>query len=171
MPEVRCVDQDGKQIGVIPTKKALMMAQNSGLDLVEVSPRARPPVCRIMDYGKYKYEQGKKTKDQKKHSSTAKVKEIQFHANVGDHDYQTKLRHARKFLDHGHKLKVRLVFRGRENAHREFGFELINKLIEDCKDCAVVEQSPRLMGRNLQTLLSPIPAGKRKSKSEGGADS
>ena len=140
------------------------MAKERGLDLVEVSPTAKPPVCRIMDYGKYKYELGKKEKVAKKHQGGAgRVKEIKFHANVGEHDYDTKVRHLRDFLEAGHKTKVSLFFRGRENAHRELGFELMQKVIKDCEDLCDVEQRPQLIGRNLIMRLSPKSAKSKKS--------
>lgn len=126
-----------------------------GLDLVEVSPTAKPPVCRIMDYGKYKYEQEKKQRQAKKHQAATKMKEIKFHANVAEHDYQTKLRHAREFLEAGHRVKFSLYFRGRENAHRDLGFELMNRVIEDLKETGTVEQTPRMMGRTLFMLMCP----------------
>jgi translation initiation factor IF-3 len=153
VPEVRCIDQNGEQVGVVETREALALARKSGLDLVEVSPNAKPPVCRIMDYGKYKYDQEKKARQAKKHQSASKLKELKFHANVGEHDYQTKLRHGREFLEAGHKVKFSLYFRGRENAHRELGFELMNRIADDLKDIGTVEQAPRLMGRNLIMLL------------------
>lgn len=132
-----------------------MLAQQNGLDLVEISPQAKPPVCRIMDYGKFKYERDKKKKEAKKNQASAKLKEIKFHANVDEHDYDTKLRHAKEFLDAGHKVKVSLFFRGRENAHQELGYELMNRVKGDIKDIGQVEQEPRLMGRNLNMMLSP----------------
>ena len=122
--------------------------------MVEVAPTARPPVCRIMDYGKYRYEQGKKDKSTKR--GQTRVKEIKFHANVGDHDYDTKLRHAREFLAEGHRVKCSLYFRGRENDHREFGFEIMKRVIKDCEGIATPEAPPRMMGRSLLMLLTPV---------------
>jgi translation initiation factor IF-3 len=157
VPEVRLVDFDGSQVGVVPTSEALALARKRELDLVEVSATARPPVCRVMDYGKYKYELGKKEKGKK--SGQTRVKEIKFHANVGEHDYQTKLRRGLEFLEQGHRIKCSLYFRGRENDHREFGFDVLNRVIEDLKEKATVDQLPRMLGRNLVMLLSPIKTG------------
>lgn len=125
------------------------------MDLVEISPSAHPPVCRIMDYGKYKYELGKKEKVAKKHKVATRVKEVKFHANVADHDYQTKVRHIRDFLEAGHRIKVSLWYRGRERAHEEFGYEVMKRVIKDCSDISKVEQSPQLYGRNLIMRLTP----------------
>jgi translation initiation factor IF-3 len=140
------------------------MAQEQGMDLVEIAPNAEPPVCRIMDYSKFKYEQDKKEKAARKHQTQTKVKEIQFHPNVGDHDYQTKLRHAREFLEEGHRVKVALFFRGRESAHRELGFELVNRVIQDCQDLAIPEQAPKSIGRAIFMLLSPKPSIRARQK-------
>lgn len=162
VPEVRCVAADGAQIGVLPTREALSMALDQGLDLVEISPTARPPVCRIMDFGKYKYESGKKEKAQRRHQSQTRVKEVQFHLNVGDHDYETKLRHIREFLEEGHRVKVSLYYRGRENAHREMGYDLMNRVIADLKEFGAPEQMPKLMGRSLIMLMTPKPGLRQK---------
>ncbi len=136
-------------------RKALVLAHEAGLDLVEITATSKPPVCRIMDHGKFKYEQGKKKKEQKKKQIQVKLKEVKFHVNVGEHDYQTKLRHAFDFLKQGNRVKFSLLFRGRENAHRDIGFELMKRVIEDCKDVATVEQAPRLQGRNLFMMVVP----------------
>lgn len=155
VPEIRCIDENGEQLGVIPTRKALVLAHEAGLDLVEIAATSKPPVCRIMDYGKFKYEQDKKKKEQKKKQTNTKVKEVKFHVNVGDHDYETKLRHAHEFLEAGNRVKASLMFRGRENAHRELGFELMQRVIQDCAEYGTVEQAPKLMGRNIAMLLVP----------------
>ncbi len=160
IPEVRCIDVNGNQIGVVATREALMLAERAGLDLVEISPTARPPVCRIMDYGKYKYDLEKKAKQAKKHQAATKVKEIKFHPSVDTHDYNTKVRHVREFLEDGHRVKCTIFFRGREGAHRELGFDLIQRVIQDISDLGVVEQAPKQMGRMIMTLLTPKPAGK-----------
>ncbi len=160
VPEVRCIDADGEQVGIVSTRDALARAQQQGLDLVEVSPTAKPPVCRIMDYGKFKYDQEKKSKTQKKHAAATKVKELKFHANVDTHDYDTKVRHARDFLESGNRVKCSLFFRGREGAHQEIGFEVMNRVVEDLKDLASPEQPPRLMGRSIIMLLTPKPSTK-----------
>jgi len=164
VPQVRCIDPDGNQIGVIQTREALAKAQQVGLDLVEISPTAKPPVCRIMDYGKYKYELGKKERAAKRNKSSSKVKEIKFHANTAEHDYETKVRHAREFLEEGHPLKVSLWFRGREGAHRELGYQLLERVIQDIQDIGTVEQSPQMFGRNLIMRLTPKRTGKGQTK-------
>ncbi|AKJ65665.1 Translation initiation factor IF-3 [Kiritimatiella glycovorans] len=159
VPEVRLTGVKGEQIGVVQTRQAQRMADDAGLDLVEIAPTARPPVCRIMDYGKYKYEQDKKRKEAKKSQSQTKVKEVKFHVNVGDHDYETKLRHAREFIEDGNRVKGSLYFRGRENAHRDLGFDVMNRFVEDLSDIGTPEQKPRLMGRQIITLI--VPAKKK----------
>lgn len=137
VPEIRCIDEDGEQMGVIPTRQALVRAHETGLDLVEINATAKPPVCRIMDHGKFKYEQDKKKKEQKKKQSIVKLKEVKFHVNVGQHDYDTKMRHAFEFLEEGHRVKFSLMFRGRENAHRELGFELMKRIAKEDRKSVV----------------------------------
>lgn len=161
MPEVRCIDSDGSQVGIVPTREALLLAQKRGLDLVEISPQAQPPVCRVMDHGKFKFEIAKKEKMARKNSASGKVKEVKFHANVEAHDYQTKLRHIRDFIEEGHRVKVSLMFRGRENAHQELGYEVVKKVMEDCADIAVADREPQKMGRFLTVLINPKPATAR----------
>lgn len=155
VPEIRCIDENGEQMGIIPTRQALIRAHEAGLDLVEIAATSKPPVCRIMDHGKFKYEQDKKKKEQKKKQSVVKLKEVKFHVNVGDHDYQTKLRHTHDFLEDGNRVKISLQFRGRENAHRELGFELMKQVMADCAEQGTVEQAPRLLGRNIFMMLVP----------------
>jgi len=142
------------------TGEALRLSNEWGLDLVEISPTAKPPLCRIMDFGKFKYDKEKKKKEQKKHQVQTKLKEVKFRVNVGDHDYETKMRNLRKFIEHGDRVKVSLMFKGRENAHRELGFEVIQKVIQDTVDITSVDQAPRLQGRFITTILTP----KKKSK-------
>lgn len=142
-------------IGVIPLAQARQLAEEAGLDLVEISPNADPPVCRIMDYGRYKYEQEKREKAARKSHAAAKVKEIKFHANVDEHDYQTKVRHLREFIADGHRVKVSLFFRGRENAHQELGFEILNRVLRDCSDVVSPDQVPTKVGRALVMILAP----------------
>ncbi|HMP90549.1 MAG TPA: translation initiation factor IF-3 [Kiritimatiellia bacterium] len=161
VPEVRCVDIDGSQVGVVPTREALLLAQKRGVDLVEVSPQAQPPVCRVMDYGKFKFEQAKKEKQARQNQTNTKVKEVKFHTNVEEHDYQTKLRHIREFLDEGHRVKISLMFRGRENAHQELGYEVVKRVVADCADIATSDREPQKMGRFLSILISPKPASAR----------
>ena len=166
VPQIRCVAADGQQIGIITTREALAMAESQGLDLVEIAPTAQPPVCRIMDFGKYKYELEKKDKQSRKHHTNTRVKEIQLHPNVGDHDYETKVRHAREFLEEGHRVKVGLFFRGRENAHQEIGLAVMNRVIRDCQDIGMAEQPPKFLGRNIYMLLSPKPGTKERRQAE-----
>jgi translation initiation factor IF-3 len=153
-PEVRCIDENGNQIGILATRDAQQMAMKKGLDLVEVSPTADPPVCRIMDFGKYKYEQEKKERMARKNQTMVRVKEVKFHVNVGDHDYQTKVRHACEFLQEGHRVKLSLYFRGRENAHQDMGFAVLNRVAADCEAFGVIEQTPKFIGRNLVMMIS-----------------
>ncbi len=147
-------------LGVIPTREAMKLAQQKGLDLVEVSPNAEPPVCRIMDFGKFRYDESLKERQARKKAHRHSLKEIKFHANVAEHDYEYKVNHIREFLDKGHKVKVSLQFRGRENAHRELGFELIGRVIKELGETCVVESQPRMMGRTLMGILSPKSAKK-----------
>ncbi len=140
-------------LGVMPTKEAVNKARAHGLDLVEVSPNARPPVCRIMDFGKFRYEESRKKRQARQQKRGNQIKEIKFHSNVGEHDYQTKVNHVREFLEKGHKVKITLTFRGRENAHKELGFELVNKVLKDCEDLSVVDSRPKLMGRAIIAIL------------------
>lgn len=153
VPMVRCVRADGEMAGVMATRDALKLAQQDGLDLVEISPNADPPVCRIMDFGKYRYDESVKRKKARKQQHIRSVKEIKFHANVAEHDYETKISHAKKFLEKGHKVKLSLQFRGRENAHRELGFEVVNRALKDCGELAVVDMEPKLMGRSIVAML------------------
>lgn len=141
--------------GIIPTRDAIKMAQEEGLDLVEISPNADPPVCRIMDFGKFRYDEGMKRKNSRKqsrdHSRT--LKEIKFHVNIADNDYETKVNQARKFIEKGNKVKLSLQFRGRENAHRELGFELMNRVLKDMEDVCAVDSAPKMMGRSIIALV------------------
>jgi len=152
---VRCIGADGSQIGVISLSHARQLAEQAGLDLVEISPNADPPVCRIMDYGRFKYEQEKREKAARKAHVATRVKEIKFHANVDEHDYQTKVRHLREFIAEGHRVKVSLFFRGRENAHQELGFEIMNRVLRDCSDVVSPDQVPTKVGRALIMMLAP----------------
>ena len=161
--EVRViVAASGQQLGILKIQDALRLAQQAGLDLVEVAPTANPPVCRIVDFGKFKYEISKHDKDKK--SSSSKLKEIKFRVNISEHDYETKLRHAEEFLDKSNKVRVQLQFRGRENAHKELGMILMNKISADLSTMANVEQPPKLMGRAVTMTLAPLPANKRRRK-------
>ena len=141
---------------------ALKRAQGMDLDLVEVAPTANPPVCKIVDFGKFRYDISKQVKDRK--SAGAKLKEIKFRVNIDDHDYLTKIRHAEEFLDKGNKVRVQLIFRGREMAHQEFGMQLMHKVRDDLTTMAHVEMEPKIAGRNITMTLSPLPANKRKRR-------
>ncbi|MDQ8202019.1 translation initiation factor IF-3 [Pelagicoccus sp. SDUM812003] len=162
VPKIRVVGPDGKQFGIMDTKAALEIAQGAGLDLVEVAAQARPPVCRIMDFGKYVYEQQKKSKDSK--GTSSKTKEVKFRPRVEQHDYETKLRRAEQFLSKGNKLKLTLSFRGREMSHTEIGFETMKRAIADLETMGHADNQPRLVGRNINVMVSPLPANKRKPK-------
>jgi len=153
-PEVRVIDSDGKQVGILPLKEAMKIAEEQGLDLVEVSPNSNPPVCRIMNYGKYKYQQNKRLQEARKHQTIIQVKEVKVRPRTEEHDFEFKLRHVKRFLGEGNKVKISMLFRGREIAHPEFGKELLNRFIEEVKDLAIVEQAPRLEGRNMVMILS-----------------
>ena len=137
------------------TNVALHRAQQYGIDLVEISPTAKPPLCRIMDYGKYKYDQEKKKKEQKKHQIQTKLKEVKFRVNVEEHDYETKMRNLKKFIEHGDRVKISLMFRGRENAHRELGLEVMKRVIKDSVEYTTVDQMPRMQGRFINAVLVP----------------
>jgi len=154
-PEVRVINADGKQVGILPLKEAMRLAGEQGLDLVEVAPNATPPVCRIMNYGKYKYQLSKRTHEARKHQTVIQVKEVKLRPRTEEHDFNFKLRHAKRFLSEGNKVKVSILFRGREMAYPEFGVEMMKRFIEGVKDLVVVEQAPRMEGRNMVTLLAP----------------
>jgi len=152
---VRVIGEDGEQIGIMPTRDAIKLAGERGYDLVEISPRARPPVCKIMDYGKYKYELAKKAKDAKKKQRFLQLKEMRFRPKTEDHDYTFKMRHVREFLTQGSKVKIMVVFRGRERAHVEFGYKILDKLKVDLSDVGEPALTPRMEGRNLTLTFLP----------------
>jgi translation initiation factor IF-3 len=154
-PEVRVIDSDGKQVGILPLKDAVKIAEERGLDLVEVAPNSQPPVCRIMNYGKYKYQQNKRTQEARKHQTVIHIKEVKVRPRTEEHDFQFKLRHVKRFLGEGNKVKISILFRGREIAHPEFGKEILNRFIEGVKDIMVIEQAPRLEGRNMVMIMAP----------------
>ncbi len=149
------IDPDGNQIGVVPTDKAISTAMEFGLDLVEVSPNANPPVCKIMDYGRYKYEQDKKQQEAKKKQSTFQIKEIKVRPKTGDHDLEVKLGHIRRFIEKKDKVKVTVMFRGREITLSVLGRELLGRIAQETGDIAVVEQMPKFEGRTMVMILSP----------------
>jgi translation initiation factor IF-3 len=155
VPEVRLIDESGQQVGIIPTREALRIAQDRDLDLVEVAPDAKPPVCRILDYSKYKYEQIQKQKAARKHQQQINVREIKFRPKIAQHDYDTKKGHVMRFLKARDKVKVTIMFRGREMAHPERGEMILNRLAEELGELAVVEQRPQQDGRNMTMMLAP----------------
>ncbi len=155
VPEVRVIGQEGAQLGIIATPDALQMAEEHGLDLVEVAPNEKPPVCRIMDYGKYKYQQSKRLQQAKKKQKVILVKEIKLRPKTEEHDYNFKSQHVRRFLQDGHKAKVTIVFRGREMAHTELGRRILDRMAGELEDVSTVEQTPKQEGRNLAMVLSP----------------
>jgi len=153
--EVRVVDDEGGQLGILSLEEALAAAQERGLDLVEVSPNAAPPVCRIMDYGKYKYQTSKKAAEAKKKAARVELKEVKMRPKTEDHDFQFKVKHARRFLEEGNKVKVTVMFRGREVTHPEFGRRLLEKVTEEIQDIGLVETTPRMMGRFMSMVITP----------------
>ena len=160
-PKIRVVYGEGQQLGVMSTREALDKAKSVGLDLVEIAANADPPVCRIVDYAKYKYEQSKLKKTSKS-KGPAKMKEVKFRVRTEEHDYNIKCARAEKFLDEGHKVRVQLQFRGRENAHRDIGFVVMDRVKNDLKGMAHVDMEPKLAGRAIGMVLSPLPEEKRE---------
>jgi len=163
--EVRVIGDEGEQIGIMPPFEALKMAREKNLDLVEISPTAQPPVCRIMDYGKFLYQQEKREREAKKHQKTITVKEVKFRINVDDHDYDTKKNHVLRFLDEGDKVKATIFFRGREMTRQSLGRQILERLIKDVEHKGLVEFRPRQEGNTLHLILAPkkdVPAAKPK---------
>ena len=158
VPEVRLIDDQGQQIGVMKTPDALAFAQERELDLVEVAPEARPPVCRVLDYSKYKYEQAQKVKQARKHQQQITVREIKFRPKIAEHDYDTKKHHVERFLRHKDKVKVTIMFRGREVTHPERGTAILDRLAEELSELGVVEQRPMQEGRNMTMMMAPSKA-------------
>ncbi len=149
------MDKDGGQLGVLPLSEAIRLSEESGLDLVEVAPQADPPVCRIMDYGKYKYQQGKREREARKKQKTTDLKEIRMHVSIDEHDFLTKARHAEKFLKNGDKVKVSIIFRGREMGQTENGRKGLERFVIHLKDSAKAEQLPRQEGRFMSCVIAP----------------
>ena len=156
MPEVRLIGEDGEQVGIVPIQQALSMAEEAGVDLVEIAPLAKPPVCRVMDFGKFKYYEAKKAHEAKLKQKQIQVKEIKFRPGTDEGDYQIKLRNLIKFLQEGDKTKITLRFRGREMAHQEFGIRLLERVKADLEAYGTVEQFPKMEGRQLIMVLAPI---------------
>ena len=155
MPEIRLIDQDGGNAGVVTPAVAMEMAEEVGLDLVEISPGANPPVCKIMDFGKYKYEQQKKAAEAKKKQKIIEIKEVKFRPNIDTHDYDVKMRSVTKFLGEGDKVKVTLRFRGREMAHQELGRELLQRIAGDIEQIGKIEAMPKMEGRQMIMVVAP----------------
>ncbi len=164
VPEIRVILDEGDQLGVMPTHEALRLAEEKGLDLVEISPRAFPPVCRIMDYGKYKYEEAKKKQQARKRASTVETKEIKFRPKTEEHDMDFKVKHVRRFLEGGNKVRLAVVFRGREITHPKTGMNVLNRVVELCADIATVEATPNMEGRRMIMVIAPKPGVVRKAQ-------
>ncbi len=155
MPEVRLVGPAGEQVGIVRIEDALRLAEEADLDLVEVAPQARPPVCKLMDYGKFKYESAQKARESRRNQQMTVIKEQKLRPKIDSHDYETKKGHIVRFLGQGHKVKVTIMFRGREQSRPELGFRLLQRLAEDVADLGVVESSPKQDGRNMIMVLAP----------------
>ncbi|WP_245845077.1 translation initiation factor IF-3 [Pseudothioclava arenosa] len=154
-PEIRLIGADGENVGVVTPREALTMAEEAGLDLVEISPTANPPVCKIMDFGKFKYEQQKREAEARKKQKVIEIKEVKFRPGTDTHDYEVKMRSVMKFLENGDKVKVTLRFRGREMAHQQLGLELLNRVKEDVGDAGKIESMPKLEGRQMVMMIAP----------------
>src|SRR3954471_17223254 len=165
VPEVRVIAEED-QLGVMPTHEALRLAEEKGLDLVEISPRAFPPVCRIMDYGKYKYEQAKQKQKARKHASTVEIKEIKFRPKTEGHDMDFKVKHVRRFLEGGNKVRLAVVFRGREITHPQTGMNVLNRVVEATDDLSTVEVTPNMEGRRMIMIIAPKPNVVRKAQEQ-----
>ena len=163
VPEIRVI-LDEEQLGILPTHEALRLAEEKGLDLVEISPRAFPPVCRIMDYGKYKYEEAKKKQQARKRASTVETKEIKFRPKTEGHDMEFKVKHIRRFLEGGNKVRLAVVFRGREITHPKTGMNVLDRVVELCSDIATVEATPNMEGRRMIMVIAPKPGVVRKAQ-------
>ena len=162
--ECRLIGFDGAQLGLYTVAQAQRVADDQNLDLVEIAPNAEPPVCRIMDYGKFKYDQAIKAKQARKNQSKIETKEMKFRPKIDVGDYTTKKKHVLRFLDAGNKVKITIMFRGREMAHPEQGLSILERLADDLKDVAVVENQPKMEGRNMHMLIAPLPGAAKKKK-------
>ena len=169
--EIRVIDDDGKQLGIMAPPQALAIAKTKGLDLVEISPTAVPPVCRIMDFGKYQYQEQKRTRESKKHQRVILVKEIKFRPKVDEHDYQFKKKHIERFLSEGDKVKATIFFRGREMAHPEIGQRILERLLADLADLAIAETMPRREGNQMHVILGQRAGRKNAPKAPRAQDS
>ena len=163
--EIRVIDDTGQQLGIMPPPQALAIAKQKGLDLVEISPTANPPVCRIMDFGKYQYQEQKRAREARKHQKVIEVKEIKFRPKVDEHDYQFKKKHIERFLEDGDKVKATIFFRGREMAHPEIGRRILERLVQELSEVAIAETMPRMEGNQMHTILTRRPqSGGGKAK-------
>ena len=165
--EVRLIDEEGTQVGIIPTRDALEMARQRGLDLVEVAPNAVPPVCRLMDYGKFRYEQSRKERESRKNQHVVELKEVRIRPKIDDHDLETKGRQAAKFLDAGDKVKLTVLFRGREMAHPDIGRGLLDQLADQLRPHGSIEQTPRMEGRTMTMFINPLKPKQSQHEKEG----
>ena len=171
VPEVRLINENGEQVGVIATDEARAYAQERDLDLVEVAPQSKPPVCRVLDYSKYKYEQEQKAKAARKHQTQVNVREIKFRPKIAQHDYETKRGHVERFLKQNDKVKITIMFRGREQSHPERGRALLDRVAEDVAELGTVESAPEQEGRNMHMLLAPVPnASRQDGQAEGSGE-
>jgi len=172
VPQVRLIDEEGQQVGIIPTQQALQMAEERGLDLVEVAPNADPPVCRLMDYGKYRYDQAKKEREARKNQKVVELKEILFRSpNIDSHDIEVRTSQARRFLGEGDRVKFTVRMRGRQLAHPDIGLRMLENVAEALRDIATVEQRPLLEGRQKTMVLTPAPAKPAKRSDRGSQSS
>ena len=167
VPNVRLIDSDGKQLGVMPPREALRLAENRGLDLVEIVPTSNPPVCKLVDYGKYMYELTKKEKAKTKGQTSAQLKEIRFHPNTDEHDFLFKSRHAKEFLEQGHKVKGSVFFKGREITYTALGEDLLKRFMEFLDEVGKVEQTPKLEGKNMSVIIAPDKSKKKVAQPRG----
>lgn len=163
MSECRLIGYDGVQMGIFSTREALRIAETEGLDLVEIAPNANPPVCRIMDYGKFKYDQAIRAKQARKNQTKVEIKEMKFRPKIDIGDYTTKKKHVLRFLADGAKVKITIMFRGREMAHPEQGLSILERLADDLKDVAVIESAPKMEGRNMHMMIAPLPSATKKA--------
>lgn len=168
--QIRLIGAEGEQVGIIDTRDAMNMAREAGLDLVMVSPQAVPPVCRLLDYGRFRYEQQQNEKENRKRARAQEVKAIKFRVKIDDHDFKTKAGHVRRFLEEGHKVKVTIMFRGRERTHPELGERILTRVAETLADIGTPEGMPSMMGMDMNMIMAPKPgAAPRKERSEGAA--
>ncbi len=166
--EVRLIDEEGTQVGIVPTRDALEMARERGLDLVEVAPNAIPPVCRLMDYGKFRYEQSRKERESRRNQHVVELKEVRIRPKIDDHDLETKGRQAAKFLDAGDKVKLTVLFRGREMAHPDIGKGLLDQLADQLRPFGAIEQTPKLEGRSMTMIINPLRQKQGQQEREAG---